>query len=172
MAVSNSIPGEIQSIISGESRKKKKKYKTWQDMINQSVHTADDIDIGDIDALSRDFVVVKRGYLKEHYYYIPMTKVEGWDDVNRVLWLTITEDEVKKKYKREIIPDPDRYYTRECRDNSTTFPELTEIPPKYQRPLREAATDYADDVGRYGCALCDKKFENQEELSKHVAQIH
>ncbi len=43
---------------------------------DQSVHTADDVDIGDIYALSHDFAVVKRGYLKEHYYYIPLAKLE------------------------------------------------------------------------------------------------
>jgi hypothetical protein len=35
----------------------------WVDLINESVHTVDDIDIGDIDAVSRDFVVVKRGFV-------------------------------------------------------------------------------------------------------------
>ena len=53
--------------------------KKWEDMMDQSVHTNDDVDIGDIYALSRDFIVVKRGYLNEHYYYIPISKVEGWD---------------------------------------------------------------------------------------------
>ena len=48
----------------------------WLDLINESIHTSDDIDIGDIDAVSRDFVVVKRGFVNVHYYYIPITKVE------------------------------------------------------------------------------------------------
>jgi hypothetical protein len=52
---------------------------TWIDLINESVHTSDDVDIGDIDAVSRDFIVVKRGFLNVHYYYIPMGKAEGWD---------------------------------------------------------------------------------------------
>jgi hypothetical protein len=43
----------------------------WIDLIDESVHTSDDIDIGDIDAVNRNFVVVKRGFLKLHYYYIP-----------------------------------------------------------------------------------------------------
>jgi hypothetical protein len=51
------------------------------------VHTSDDVDIGDIDAVSRDFIVVKRGFLKVHYYYIPLSKVDGWDGF--VLWLKI-----------------------------------------------------------------------------------
>jgi hypothetical protein len=53
--------------------------KSWIEMINESVHTSDDIDIGDIDAISRDFIVVKRGFVNVHHYYIPISKVEGWD---------------------------------------------------------------------------------------------
>jgi hypothetical protein len=32
----------------------------WIDLIDEPVHTTDDIDIGDIEAVSRDFIVVKR----------------------------------------------------------------------------------------------------------------
>ena len=31
----------------------------WKDLIDESVHTSDDIDIGDIEAVSKSFVVVK-----------------------------------------------------------------------------------------------------------------
>jgi hypothetical protein len=74
----------------------------WTDLINESVHTSDDIDIGDIDAVSRNFVVVKRGFVNIHYYYIPLTKVEGWD--GNVLWLAIPEEKVVTKYEREDLP--------------------------------------------------------------------
>ena len=67
--------------------------KSWIQLINESVHTSDDIDIGDIDAVSRDFIVIKRGFINVHHYYIPINKVEGWD--GNVLWLKITESEVK-----------------------------------------------------------------------------
>ena len=36
---------------------------SWIGLIDESVHTSDDIDIGDIDAVSRDFIVVRRGYV-------------------------------------------------------------------------------------------------------------
>lgn len=36
------------------------KKEEWIQLINESVHTSNDIDIGDIDAVSRDFVVIKR----------------------------------------------------------------------------------------------------------------
>ena len=48
----------------------------WIDLLNESVHTSDDIDIGDIYAVSRNFVVVMRGLINVHYYYIPISKVE------------------------------------------------------------------------------------------------
>ena len=44
----------------------------WIDLIDEPVHTTDDIDIGDIEAVSRDFIVVKRGFVDLHYYYIPI----------------------------------------------------------------------------------------------------
>ena len=35
--------------------------KNWTELINKSVHSADDIDIGDIE------IVVKRGFINIHY---------------------------------------------------------------------------------------------------------
>jgi hypothetical protein len=34
---------------------------SWTDLICESVHTSDDQDIGDIEAVGRNFIVVKRG---------------------------------------------------------------------------------------------------------------
>src|SRR5918999_306338 len=85
--------------------------KGWIDLLNESVHTTDDVDIGDIYAVSKNFVVVMRGLINIHYYYIPISKVEGWD--GKVLWLKITENQVKDNYERDIIPDPRRYYIKD-----------------------------------------------------------
>jgi hypothetical protein len=35
----------------------------WIDLINESVRTSDEVDIGHINAVSRDFIVVKRGLI-------------------------------------------------------------------------------------------------------------
>jgi hypothetical protein len=166
VAESNSGSNDVTITHNNNTSKKK-----WEDMINQSVHTTDDVDIGDINALSHDFIVVKRGYLNEHYYYIPITKAEGWD--GKLLWLKIKEDEVKSKYERQVVPDPSRYYIQGYSEYSTTFPELKTIPPKYEKPFRKAAIIPPDDPNRqYGCALCEKLFKTQDELSNHVAAVH
>jgi hypothetical protein len=51
----------LSSLPSSDEGQEKK--KTWIGLIDESVHTSDDIDIGDIDAVSKDFVVVKRGFV-------------------------------------------------------------------------------------------------------------
>jgi hypothetical protein len=102
--------------------------RDWISLINESVHTSDDIDIGDIYAVSRNFVVVKKGFVNVHYYYIPVTRVEGWD--SNVLWLKVTEKEVKEKYERDIIPDPNNYYVKDYPYYNTYFRSLSLIPSK------------------------------------------
>jgi hypothetical protein len=119
---------------SPSNEEEQEKEKTWIGLIDESVHTFDDIDIGDIDAVSRDFVVVKRGFVNVHYYYIPISKVEGWD--SHVLWLKITEEEVIRNYERDLIPDPTRYHVKDYPAYSTDcYPELTMIPSRYTRPI-------------------------------------
>ena len=142
----------------------------WIDLINESVHSSDDIDIGDIDAVSRDFIVVKRGFVNVHYYYIPFSKVEGWD--SQVVWLTITESEFKADYERDTIPDPARYYVKDYPVyNSTSYPEVVMIQSRYKRPA--FTTSPSNKTSRiYKCDLCDTSFRSDEELSNCVKTLH
>jgi hypothetical protein len=157
--------------------------KTWITLIDESVHTSDDIDIGDIEAVSRDFVVVKRGFVNIHYYYIPISKVEGWD--SHVLWLKITEDEVKRKYERDIAPDPTRYYVKDYAMYTTAYyPEITMIPSRYTKPAYSyidtntsttttATTPIKDVPNIYKCDICgNSNFKTEDELSQHVRSTH
>src|SRR3712207_7088920 len=66
----------FRSKLSTTKMEEEKKKPSWIDLINESVHTSDDVDIGDIDAVSRDFIVVKRGFVNIHYYYVPIRSEE------------------------------------------------------------------------------------------------
>jgi hypothetical protein len=165
---------------SSPSSEENKEEKTWIGLIDESVHTFDDVDIGDIDAVSRDFVVVKRGFVKVHYYYIPISRVEGWD--GHVLWLKITEEEVKRIYERDLIPDPTRYYVKDYPAYSTSYyPELTMIPSRYTRPIypsigaiNSAKTAPVSNVPIiHKCDICGSSgFKTEDELSSHVKEMH
>jgi hypothetical protein len=142
----------------------------WMDTINESVHTSDDHDIGDIEAVNRDFIVVKRGFVNVHRYYIPISKVQGWD--GSVLWLSIPEEIVNTNYERDTIPDPSLYYVKgeEEKYTSTQWKEFARIEPRY------SASKYVvtpkgtkEEPVVYRCVLCDATFRTDEEFSMHVA---
>lgn len=150
---------------------------SWTDLINESVHTSDDIDVGDIDAVSRIFLVVKRGFINTNYYYIPLTKVEGWD--GNVLWLSIPEEKVVTKYEREDLPpDPSRYYVKDHSVYYTGYyPELAIIPPRftlspasrgvYNNPLEKTHSLF------FVCDLCSRSdFRSEDNLADHVNASH
>jgi hypothetical protein len=168
------MPVIMKTSSSSSSSPEITKKRDWIKLINESVHTSDDIDIGDIDAISRDFVVVKRGFVNIHYYYIPISKVEGWD--GNVLWLKITEEEVVRKYERDIIPDPTRYFVKDYPSYSTTYyPEITLIPTKYARPIYiTTTTPPREDIPKvFKCELCgESNFKTEDELSVHVKEKH
>jgi hypothetical protein len=146
-----------------------KDKKKWEDMINHSHHASDQVHIGGIDAISRDLFVIKRGYLNEDYYYLPIAKVEDWN--GNVLWSNVTEEGVKKNYERKMVADPSRYYLTNYQTYSTQFPESRLIAPKYERPYRSATIIHPDDPKKYG-PLSEKIFKTEHELSRHVASAH
>jgi hypothetical protein len=154
----------------------KSKKKTWTELVDEPVYTNDDINIGNIDAVNRDFIVVKRGLINMHYYFIPITKVEGWD--GNVLWLKISEAEVVIKYQRdETIPHPSRYYIKGYSGYTTTcYPRLKIIRPRYTRPsyaeiINTQKVFIFDDL--YKCDLCGElNIKSEDDLSDHVRISH
>jgi hypothetical protein len=140
-------------------------------LINESVHTSDDKDIGDVFAMNKYFLVVKRGYIRVHYYYIPYEKVEGWD--GHILWLLITEDEVTK-YEREVFPHPLRYYVKDYlyEKMPPVMPTVNQIPRKFKTLAEIYASDTKEEIDVYKCDLCGDILRNENEYDKHITSNH
>jgi hypothetical protein len=143
----------------------------WISLINESVHTKDDEDIGDICAVSRNFVVVKRGLVNVHYYYIPVKKVEGWD--GDVLWLKVTENELKEKYERNTSPDPKQYYVNEFPYYTAAYYYPLPLIPRRRLALGNIPNDKRslplEEVSwLFTCNLCNQSFKSEDELDKHM----
>lgn len=144
----------------------------WIRLVNESVHSSDDEDIGDIDAVSRDFVVVKQGYVHIHYYYIPISRVEGWD--GHVLWLKISELEVKRDYERDMPPDPSRYYVKDYPFyKASYYPEVIMIQPRHKRPVFMTPPAHGIQT-EYKCDLCNnnESFNTEDDLTIHIKEQH
>lgn len=105
--------------------------RTWFSLIDESVHTSDDQDIGDVEAINKFFIVVKRGIVNVHFYYIPVSQVEGWD--GKVLWLKIPEDEIKNKHERNFPPDLAVYYKKDHADYLVVEKSMSKLPTITQK---------------------------------------
>jgi hypothetical protein len=113
---------------------------------------------------------VKRGFINIHYYYIPISKVEGWD--GHVLWLTVAEQLVKHTYERDKIPDPNYYYVKDFPYYSALYSPLPLIPSRYIAPSYANIAKLGESVPRiFRCDLCEQVFSSEEELSKHMKDI-
>jgi hypothetical protein len=147
----------------------------WVDLLNESVHTSDDQDIGDIEAVNREFIVIKRGFVNVHRYFIPANKIEGWD--GNVLWLKITEDEVKQKYQNDnAIPDPARYLTKDYENYYAygVYPPIGWLPVRYAIPPYPVPTitTHEQQPLVFKCDLCGSTFRTDEEYGEHVTTAH
>jgi hypothetical protein len=144
--------------------------RTWFSIVSEPVHSSDDTDIGNVYAISKNFIVIKRGLINVHYYYLPISQIEGWD--GKVLWLTITEEQVKNNYERDITPDPLNYYMVEYPGYGMQVP-LPLIPPKEPKYEEKMNEPPSGDVPRvYSCPLCNEVYQSEDELGNHVAADH
>jgi len=151
---------------------------------SSAVHTSDDVDIGDIFAVNKNFIVVVRGFLFVHYYYIPLNKVEGWDD--NVLWLKVTEEHAKSNYERNTYPDSSRYIVKDDFPYDKIppdFPEPIHIPSKSKRRLAQkevTVTSTSNTTAKsstslppsYKCDLCDVSLKSESQLNHHLSTEH
>ncbi|MGD9673453.1 MAG: hypothetical protein AB7U98_08240 [Candidatus Nitrosocosmicus sp.] len=140
-------------------------------LINESVHTSDDKDIGDVYAINKYFIVVKKGFINIHYYYIPLEKVEGWDGL--VLWLKLSEQEVSK-YERDVFPNPLRYYVKDFLYEATPpiVPSYNQIPRKFKTFAEVYTSDNRDEIDVYKCDLCGETSRDEVQYSKHISNNH
>jgi hypothetical protein len=86
--------------------------KTVMDLTKQSVYVRKrkGKEIGEVEAVNKNTIVVKKGKRSGKYYYVPIDKVEGWD--GHVVCLTITDDEAKQ-FEKKTKPDKSEYFTKD-----------------------------------------------------------
>jgi hypothetical protein len=95
-----------------------------------SVHTSDDQDLGNIEAVGNDSIVVRKPMVVGvhiHHHYVPFTKTEGWD--GKIGWLKLSRDEADRQYTKHHAPDPTKYYVKERPSihEAASYPEVTII---------------------------------------------
>ena len=51
----------------------------WEEVIHKHVRTSDNVDIGDVDKVGNEFIVVREGVVSIHLYYIPKSYINHYD---------------------------------------------------------------------------------------------
>ena len=91
-----------------------------------------------------------------------------------MLWLKVTEDEVKRKYEKDVVPDPSRYLTKDYANYYSygMYPPIGWIPTRYAVPTYPVPTTTAEQPIIYKCDLCGTTYRDDSELAAHVKTSH
>ena len=151
---------------------------SWTDLIHEPVHTSDDEQLGHVEAVSRNFLVVKSGLVNVKRFYVPLTRVQGWD--GKAIWLSVTDEEVATQYRKDKRPDPYVYHyssaqQTEMSDSVTDFQlNMRRIDRVYveDEPFVTAEEPPEEEPITFPCDLCDARFRSETELDDHVSNTH
>jgi hypothetical protein len=151
---------------------------SWTDLIRESVHTNDDEHLGDIEAVNRNFMVVRKGLVNVRRFYVPLTKVHGWD--GKAVWLNISERDASENYQKDRRPDPHDYYFSSAqptepanfvRDFQINMPKIVRTYEE-ERPFVTASNELRHERNSFSCDLCESKFLTESELDDHITARH
>ena len=74
----------------------------WEEVIHKHVRTLDNVDIGDVDRIGNEFIVVREGVANVHLYYIPKQYISNYDGSS--IWIDVPSGLVSAKFERENEP--------------------------------------------------------------------
>jgi hypothetical protein len=81
----------------------------WEEVVHKRVKTTDDVDIGDVEKVGNEFIVVREGVAKVHIYYIPKPYITNYDGSS--LYINAPSGLVSAKFERETEPTPEEIRT-------------------------------------------------------------
>ena len=74
----------------------------WEEVIHKHVMTSDNIDMGDVDKVGNEFIVVREGVVKVHMYYVPKVYITNYDGSS--LYLNDPSGLTSAKFERDSEP--------------------------------------------------------------------
>ena len=78
---------------------------SWEEVIHKRVMTSDTVDIGDVERVGNEFVVVRQGVGNPTLYYIPKSFIDNYD--GSCLYVAVPSGLVAGKFARDTEPTPE-----------------------------------------------------------------
>ena len=74
----------------------------WSDVIKKEARGSNDEDLGEVQEVGENYVLVQRGMINKDKFYIPRDLVESYD--GEVLRFSITEEDAKSRFLGDYPP--------------------------------------------------------------------
>jgi uncharacterized protein (TIGR02271 family) len=74
----------------------------WDDVIKKEARGSGDEDLGEVQEVGQDYVLVQRGMINKEKFYIPKDQVESYD--GSILRFRISEDDARSRFLRDSPP--------------------------------------------------------------------
>ncbi|HYZ96416.1 MAG TPA: YsnF/AvaK domain-containing protein [Nitrososphaeraceae archaeon] len=74
----------------------------WDDVIKKEARGINDEDLGEVQEVTQDYVMVQKGLINKEKYYVPQNEVESYD--GNILRFKLSEEEIKSKYLGDSPP--------------------------------------------------------------------
>ncbi|HYY67799.1 MAG TPA: hypothetical protein VE572_05580, partial [Nitrososphaeraceae archaeon] len=81
----------------------------WDKIIHKGVRATDNVDIGNVERVGNEFVVVREGTADEHIYYVPKTYIRDFDGSQ--LWIDAPSGLVRPKFEMDKEPTEEEIRT-------------------------------------------------------------
>lgn len=74
----------------------------WDQLIHKHVRTTDNVEVGYVERIGNEFIVVREGVTDVHIYYVPKTYIKEYDGAQ--LWIDAPSGLVRSKFELEREP--------------------------------------------------------------------
>jgi hypothetical protein len=74
----------------------------WDQIIHKHARTTDNVEIGYVERIGNEFIVLREGVSNVHIYYVPKTYIRDYDGSQ--LWIDAPSGLVRSKFERETEP--------------------------------------------------------------------
>src|ERR671910_693565 len=116
----------------------------WAEVIHKHVRAADDVDMGDVQRVGNEFIVVRQGVAKVHLYYIPKVCISNYDVSS--LYLNVPSDFVRSRFERESEPTTEEIRTLAKEAGEGKVRDAAKEEDKPMSGSSEGTSKYEEDV--------------------------
>jgi uncharacterized protein (TIGR02271 family) len=103
----------------------------WSDVIKKEARGSNDEDLGEVQEVGQDYVLVQRGMINKDKFYIPKDQVESYD--GDVLRFKISEEDAKSRFLRDSPPPSPSSSANEGLSAARKAEETTTVPLTEER---------------------------------------